>query len=265
MADQHRLRATFDEVALLYDRARPGYPAALFDDVVTLSGIPSGGQILEIGCGTGQATLPMARRGYRMLCVELGASLAAVARSKLAAYPQAEIVVDDFETRPVEPESFDLVMSATAFHWLEPATRYEKVARALRPGGAIALFWNHHVQSGADAGFFDAVKVVYEREAPEKAKKWERLTSAEELGEPELPAIERSGLFGPVTVRKYRWDQSYDAAGYVDVLNTYSDHLAQPAEERKRLFRGIAEFIDTQYGGRVAKGYQTILYVARRL
>ena len=138
-------------------------------------------------------------------------------------------------------------------------------ARALRPGGAIALFWNHHVQSDADAGFFDAVKVVYEREAPEKAKKWERLTSAEELGEPELPAIERSGLFGPVAVRKYRWDQSYDAAGYVDVLNTYSDHLAQPAEERERLFRGIAEFIDTQYGGRVAKGYQTILYVARRI
>ena len=265
MSDQSRLRATFDQVAQLYDRARPGYPAALFDDVVGLSGLPPGGRVLEIGCGTGQATMPMARRGYRMVCVELGANLAAVARSKLAAYSQVEVVVGNFETWPVEPGTFDLVMSATAFHWIDPATRYQKVARALRPGGGIALFWNHHVKSANDAGFFDAVQAVYERAAPEKAKKWEPLISAEELGTPELPAIEQSGSFGPVAVRTYRWDLSYDAAGYIDVLDTYSDHRDQPAQERERLFRGIAEFIDTEYGGRITKGYQTILYVARRI
>jgi 2-polyprenyl-3-methyl-5-hydroxy-6-metoxy-1,4-benzoquinol methylase len=86
MADeQNRLRATIDEVALLYDAVRPGYPEALFDDVVALSGIPPGGRILEVGCGTGQATVPFARRGYRILCVELGENLAAVARHNLHA------------------------------------------------------------------------------------------------------------------------------------------------------------------------------------
>src|ERR671938_966571 len=104
--EQARLRATFDEVALLYDRARPGYPEALFDDVVALSGIPPGGRILEIGCGTGQATVPLARRGYRILCVELGENLAAAARRKLATFPQVEVRTAAFEDWPAEHNAF---------------------------------------------------------------------------------------------------------------------------------------------------------------
>jgi ubiquinone/menaquinone biosynthesis C-methylase UbiE len=57
------LRSTFDRTALLYDKVRPGYPEELFEDVVSLSGVPAGGRVLEVGCGTGQATLPLARRG----------------------------------------------------------------------------------------------------------------------------------------------------------------------------------------------------------
>src|SRR3712207_8384987 len=72
------LRSTFDGTAALYDEVRPGYPERLFEDIVSLSGVPSGGRVLEVGCGTGQATLPLARRGYEILCVELGGNLAAV-------------------------------------------------------------------------------------------------------------------------------------------------------------------------------------------
>ncbi len=89
--ERNRLRTTFDEAASLYDEVRPGYPEDLFDDVVSLSGIPAGGGILEIGCGTGQATVPFARRGYRILCIELGENMAAVTRHNLEGYPQAEV------------------------------------------------------------------------------------------------------------------------------------------------------------------------------
>ena len=95
-----QLRTSFDGDALLYDEVRPGYPEALFDDVVSLSGIPIGGRILEIGCGTGQATVPLSRRGYPILCVELGENLAAVARRNLAAYPLVEVQTGDFEKYP---------------------------------------------------------------------------------------------------------------------------------------------------------------------
>jgi len=80
MADQRNsLRTTFDTAVWLYDEVRPGYPENLFDGVVTLSGIQPAGRILEIGFGTGQATVPFARRGYHILCIELGENLAAVA------------------------------------------------------------------------------------------------------------------------------------------------------------------------------------------
>src|SRR5919199_3659463 len=115
------LRTSFDEVALLYDQVRPGYPERLFDDVVALSGIPPQGRILEIGCGTGQATLPFARRGYQIQCVELGASMAAVARQNLMDYPAVDFWVGAFESWPVESAAFDLAIAATAFHWIDPA------------------------------------------------------------------------------------------------------------------------------------------------
>src|SRR5215210_4990156 len=130
--ERDRLRTTFDEAASLYDEVRPGYPEDLFDDVVSLSGIPPGGRILEIGCGTGQATVPFARRGYRILCVELGENMAAVARRNLEGYPQVEVLTGAFEDWPLQDEAFDVAISATAFHWLNPATAYPKVAGALR-------------------------------------------------------------------------------------------------------------------------------------
>ena len=77
---RERLRVTFDQAAELYDRARPGYPPALFTDLAELAGIGPGCRVLEIGCGTGQATGPLAKRGCQVVAVELGAALAAAAR-----------------------------------------------------------------------------------------------------------------------------------------------------------------------------------------
>ena len=84
-------RETFDREADVYERIRPGYPEELFQDVIKLSKIPANGDILEIGCGTGQATLPFARRGYSIHCIELGENLAAIAKKNLAQYPNAKV------------------------------------------------------------------------------------------------------------------------------------------------------------------------------
>jgi SAM-dependent methyltransferase len=261
--ERNRLRATFDEAALLYHEARPGYPAALFDDVMALSDIPPRGRILEIGCGTGQATLPFARRGYRILCIELGGHLAALARRNLAAFPLVEVRRGAFEAWPLEEGAFDLAIAASAFHWLDPAIAYSRTVRALQPEGALALWWNAHVRSEGDQGFFEAVQKVYQRDAPELARSYHPLPAPDAV--PDWTAeIKQTGLFGPMAVRQYRWDACYDASSYVRLLSTYSDHLALTSDARERLFAGITELIDTRFGGRIAKGYLTVLYVARR-
>jgi 16S rRNA A1518/A1519 N6-dimethyltransferase RsmA/KsgA/DIM1 with predicted DNA glycosylase/AP lyase activity len=97
-----RRRATFDEIADLYDEVRPGYPKALVRDVIALSAIPPGGRILEIGCGPGKATLPFARRGYAMVCLELGERLAALASRHCRPYPRVKVIHTAFEEWPVE-------------------------------------------------------------------------------------------------------------------------------------------------------------------
>jgi protein-L-isoaspartate O-methyltransferase len=263
--ERSHLRATFDEVALLYDQARPGYPEALFDDVVSLAGIRPGGRILEIGCGTGQATAPLARRGHRILCIELGENLAAVARHNLAAYPQVEVHTGAFEEWPVEEGAFDLVVAATAFHWLDPTLAYPKTARALRSGGAIALFWNFHLQAGTSR-FFEAAYEIYRREAPQLAEGARPLLpGTDEPPEAVKGEIENTGLFGEVTARRYRWDLVYDATNYLRFLDTLSGHRNLDSAARERLFRGIAELIDTMFNGHITKSYLTTLYVAHPL
>ena len=143
--DRERRRATFDQAAELYDRARPGYPAELFDDLARLAGVGAGCRVLEVGPGTGQATVPLAERGCRIVAVELGEDLAAVARRRLARFPAVQVVTAAFEDWPPPAEPFDLVLAATVFHWIDPAVRVTKAADALRPGGALATIATHHV------------------------------------------------------------------------------------------------------------------------
>ena len=91
------LRAGFDLAPDLYDRTRPVCPDALFDDLIRLADLGQGDAVVEIGCGTGQATLPLAERGLRVTAVELGAGLADLARQKLAGFPSVTVTTSSFE------------------------------------------------------------------------------------------------------------------------------------------------------------------------
>ncbi|MFE2376790.1 class I SAM-dependent methyltransferase [Streptomyces sp. NPDC059398] len=257
-----RLSRTFNEDAELYDRARPGYPPQLFDDLGTLAGIGPGRRVLEVGPGTGQATVPLAERGCRITAVELGADMAAVARRNLAGFSTVEIVNADFESWPLPDEPFDAVVSATAFHWIDPAVRMARAAEALRPGGALAVVATQHVAGGSEE-FFAEVQGCYERFDP-ATPAGVRLLAAQDVDTSRYPdEVARSGRFGPVVLRRYQRDLTYTTAEYLAVLRTYSGHRALPPEAREGLLRCIAGLIDGRYGGRVTKRYLTELRVSR--
>ena len=260
--DSGRRRATFDEAAELYDRARPGYPPAVFDDLAALAGLGPGARVLEIGAGTGKATVPLAARGYAVVAVELGARMAAVARSKLAGFPAVRVVVAAFEAWPLPAEPFDAVVAATAFTWVDPAVRVAKAADGLRPGGALATLGTRHVAGGTEA-FFAEVQACYERWDPATPPGF-RLPAAADLPL-DSAELDRSGRFGPATFRRYEWDQPYTMAAYLDVLRTYSGHRALAPAARQGLLECIAHLIDSRYGGRITKRYLTELRVARRV
>lgn len=256
-----RLRARFDEAAELYDRARPGYPEQLFADLVVIAGLRPGARILEIGCGTGQATLPLARRGYAIDAVELGAGLAAVARRKLAAFPQVVVHVATFEQWPLPDEPYDLVLAATSWHWVDPALRFMKAAEALRPGGTLAVIDTQHIAGGTDAFFVAVQEECYAVFMGDDAKL--RLTESASLPVSVAPGI-GSDRFEPPVIRSYERDISYATAEYIDVLNTYSGHRDLEPVAHDGLLGCIAEVIDGRFGGRIEKRYRNDLVVARR-
>jgi SAM-dependent methyltransferase len=199
-----------------------------------------------------------------MLCIELGANLAALARRNLAVYPLVSIQTEAFEAWQLEEKAFDLALSATAFHWIDPAISYQKTAQALKPSGAIALFWHLHVQSEASQGCFEEVEQIYRQQVPEQEEKYGTLRWPHEIKEPVKAEMEQTGLFRDVAVRRYRWDVTYDAASYLRLLDTYSNHRVLEGHRHDRLFHDIADLITTRYHGCITKGYLAILYVAHR-
>ena len=259
--DRAARRLTFNEVAELYDRARPGYPAELFDDLVSLAGLTPGSRVVEIGCGTGQATRSLAERGLDVTCIELGESMASVARDRLAAFPKVWIVRAAFEDWEPETAGFDAVVAFTSFHWVDEAARFEKPARLLRPGGHLAATITRPVTLPDGDTFFadaqedyDAVVPDPDNRAPPRPDEWEDM-SAE---------FDGSGRFEPAVVRRYVWERDYTADEYLAVMDTYSANRVLEPDVRTALFERIHRRIESQPGGTVRPAYLNVLHVARR-
>ncbi|MCD4706659.1 MAG: class I SAM-dependent methyltransferase [Candidatus Sabulitectum sp.] len=244
------LKKTFNRRAETYDRIRPGYPDALIEDVTALSGIPEDGRILEIGCGTGQATLQFASRGFYMDCIDIGCDLVAIVSDKLRGYSKVQVVVSSFEDLDSGGKLYDLIIAATSFHWIDPDVAYVKSSSLLKSSGALAVFSNTH--AGKNDGFFAEVQKVYQIFAPSVTGSAKKAT-----------AIQPECFEEPVSLC-YPWSVEYTTEQYLDLLSTYSDHISLPETDRNALFAGIAGLINDKYDGRVLKNYESVLNLRKK-
>jgi SAM-dependent methyltransferase len=256
------LRRTFDTAARQYDAARPSYPDELFDDLVELAGLEPASRLLEVGCATGKATQALLERGFSVVCVELGAHLAEVARRRLGGHP-VEIHVASFEEWQGEPGTFDLVYAATAWHWIDPAIRYRKAHELLQPDGHLA-FWSaaHAFPAGFDP-FFSEIQELYDAIGESYEGEWPPAPPHEVPDE--TAEIEAGGLFGDVVVRRYVWERDYTADEYISLLDTFSGHIAMEPAKRAHLYREIRYRLAQRPDGRVHRHWYAILHVARKL
>jgi SAM-dependent methyltransferase len=244
----------FDGIADIYDRVRPRYTPELFDDLISLADIPEHGSILEIGCGTGQATMGLAGRGYRIVCLEPGARLAALARRNLAGDPGVAVVEEHFESWSVDPATFDLIVAARAIHWITREIRFTKPARLLRPGGAMAIV--NTCPAASDSPLMRAIQAAYARHAPSLVLRPDAVDR--DLREEFVAAA----LFRILPTRTYRWSRRYSDREYVDLLRTHSSHIVLPPRQRSALLQDIGEAIAT-HGGSLDVEYVERLTIGR--
>ncbi|MFG2498737.1 class I SAM-dependent methyltransferase [Streptomyces sp. NPDC048441] len=131
---------SFNEAAAQYAANRPSYPSALFDAVEKLAGRSlAGARVIDVGAGTGIATALLADRGARVVGVEPGEGMAREFRRTL---PTAPLVRGDGDRLPFADGSADFLTYAQAWHWTHQERSVPEALRVLRPGGALALWWN---------------------------------------------------------------------------------------------------------------------------
>ena len=252
----------FDDVPSLYDRYRPGYPDRAAAALVELAQLRDGSKVLEVGAGTGQLTTALVDRGLIVTALEPGARMAALLRRKLAPFPSATVVVARLEDAGSFDVSFDAVISATAFHWVDPDRRYALAGQVLRDRGSLALIRNDHALSPQSEAYYRGVAPIYERLAPE-------------MGPPYAPPPEReipglrdeivaSGVFELVDERQFAWNEEYAASALIGLLRTYPQHRQMPSARRRTLLGEIRRFVEEELGDRFVDRYVTTVCVGRK-
>lgn len=250
---------TFDTVASTYEKLRPGYVDALYQDIFAYCPLDASSRAVEVGIGGGQATRPILETGCAVTAVEPGANFCELCREKFAAYPNFSIMNGKFEDAVLPAESCDLVYSASAFHWVPEEVGYRKVFDVLKSGGAFARFANHPYKDKGRPGMHEALQAVYAVYMPGS------LVPDEYSEEAASQRAQIAAKYGFTDIRHhlYRRTRDFTAAEYVQLLGTYSDHIAIEKETRGRFFREIEAAINGLGG--VITIYDTIdLQLARK-
>lgn len=239
----------FGRDSAAYENARPGYPAEAIDHVNSLV---EADRAVEVGAGTGKATVDLARADLELICIEPSAEMAAVLAAKNL--PGVSIVVSTYEDWRGEEHSMDLMFAAQAWHWVDRRTAYDKALSILRPGGALALMWNVPVDRYA---MFESVYAQHAPELPaeldERIKRRDSDTWLDELSSTGFERVERF---------THRWSDSLGPAQIRALYSTYSDHMMLPEPNRERLLAGLADTV-YQMGGQVEIEYNTNVFTGR--
>jgi SAM-dependent methyltransferase len=266
VSNGRELGRVFNEVPELYDRVRPGYPDELFADLVAISGMTEKSSVLEVGCGTGQATRSLAAFGCSVTAIEPGEAMAALARQRLAAFGNVRVETATFEDWADRGARFDVIVAASAWHWVDPSIGWRRAHDLLNPGGWMALLGNVVVRRPGEPEMYAETADLHERFSPGNPD-WghppfedDVRTTNEGWGLVEDPG----GLFGPTIVRWYPTVQWFNGDGFADLLRSTSIYRKLDDSVREPLLDAIAERIRTRMGDRAPRRYLSVLRVGRR-
>lgn len=253
-----RRARSFDGVAEAYDRYRPAYPRELVDDVLLFAGATVTGGVLDVGAGTGKATLALARAGLTVTALEPAVNMADVLRRRAEAEglgARVTVRAGTFEDLSAEDGPFGLVVAAQSFHWAYPDTRWRRLVDLLAPDGVAAMFWNSWAIDPA-AHDVAELRAIYDEPGAGLVPDLGR----DDPDDWPLSEIEQTSGLADVQERFYPWGLDLATEDYLSLLGTTSQYAVLPDEARDRLFARLRHALGT----RVALDAGTQLYLMRR-
>lgn len=241
---QHPDSRSFERVAEIYERARPGYPPEALAWIADVLELDDGRTVLDLGAGTGKLTRQLLETGARVIAVEPGDAMRA---ELVRAVPGIEALRGSAEEIPLSDDSIDAIAVGQAFHWFRHGEALPEMHRVLRPRGAVALLWNAR---DPDSALVQEVNDVLE----------EVLKGRAPAPDSSL-ALAASPLFGPVEARRFRFVQELDAEALAQRVASISFVAALPPEARVDIKSRVRAVVAAG-GGRVVFPYVTDVYVS---
>jgi SAM-dependent methyltransferase len=247
---------SFGSDAARYDRARPSYPGALVERIVTAS---PGPRVLDAGCGTGIAGRLFQAAGCEVLGVDPDPRMADLARRS-----GLTVEVATFEAWDPAGREFDAVIAAQAWHWVDPVAGAAKAAQALRPGGRLTVFWNAFQPP---AGLREAFGGVYRQvNTGLPFDPWARPLLEAYLSGCARAAdgIEQAGAFSEPEQWRFDWHRPYTTREWLELVPTIGGHSQIPPARLTELLAGLGAAVDAA-GGSFTMQYATVAVSAARM
>lgn len=259
------LEWTFDSVASTYEKFRPGYTDELYKMIFDYITIDKSCNAVEVGIGGGQATLPFLKTGCNLTAVEYGAQFSELCREKFKEYPNFSVVTNKFENVAFKDDSYDLVYSASAFHWVPENVGYPKVFSMLKSGGAFARFANHPYRDKGNLPLSEEIDRIYGEYYFKFYNNMKKEMPAEYTEEQAVQRARIAEKYGFVDINHalfYR-TRTFSAKEYRTLLGTYSDHIVIEGSIREVFFSKIEDAIN-RYGGSITLFDTIDLQLARK-
>lgn len=256
------MKANYNSIAEEYENTRPNYPAKLFEKLLTNTRINGLSNLLEIGAGTGKATMPLAQKGFNIDCIEIEPRMAEILEDKSYIYPKVNVIVNSFESWNNDRKKYyDLIYSAQAFHWIDEKTKYKKCYELLNSYGQIALFWYLSV--------FDRDEILHTINSIfsdyDTGYSYESLKDIESFLERERDKLSESEYFKDIksiTLEPTKISQT--AKEFVNRFNTTSAYASLCNESQQKINKDLFNAVE-KMGGSISTEIHYIMLIADRV
>lgn len=254
----NRFEKIFDNMAAVYDKVRPMYAEEIFRDIFRYKKIDENSNVLEVGAGTGKATRPFLETGCSVCALEPGITLAEIASERFRDFDNFSICMQTLQEYE-HAMQFDLIYSATAFHWIPEEYGYNRVYELLKDGGVFARFAYHAGPDQSRPKLTEEIQQLYRiyMNSTKSPKVFDEMDAGE------IAAIAEKYGFKDVEYRLYHRTKDFTAEEYTELLKTYPDHMRLEVDKREALFRGIYDAIK-RHGGILTVYYVMDLELARK-